>query len=107
MQGEGERLKGSEARSDSALQTLRERLRELEGEKGGGEAGKMVSEFQTEIGRLKKTLSDKVRPQNQCCKHTHMLSTGGVPAGIAEPTGGQSGRGGGYKAESHQPRRDG
>ena len=70
MQGEVERLKGSEARSDSALQTLRERLRELEGERGGGEAGKMVSELQTEIGRLKKTLSDKVRPQNQCCKHT-------------------------------------
>ena len=55
-----ERLRGSEARNNTALQSLRQRLTELEGVRCGEETQQRLSELHTEVGRLKKALHEKV-----------------------------------------------
>ena len=55
-----ERLRGSEARNNTALQSLRQRLTEMEGARGGENSQQRLSELHTEIGRLRKALHEKV-----------------------------------------------
>ena len=55
-----ERLQGSEARNNTALQSLRQRLTEMEGARGGEDSQQRLSELHTEIGRLRKALHEKV-----------------------------------------------
>ena len=72
LQGEVERLRGSEARNNTALQSLRQRLTELEGASRGGEEMRL-SELHTEIGRLKKTLQQKVK-KLKTLKNSYVVS---------------------------------
>ena len=64
IQAEVERLRGSEARNDTALQSLRQRLTEMEGARGEEDTQRKVLQLHTETGRLKKALQEKVNSQS-------------------------------------------
>ena len=59
FQSEVERMQQSSARSSTTLQSLRQQLAEAEERKQTSSSG--LAELQTEIGRLRKELKDKVR----------------------------------------------
>lgn len=59
FQSEVERMQQSSARSSTTLQSLRQQLAEAEERKQTSNSG--LAELQTEIGRLRKELKDKVR----------------------------------------------
>jgi len=59
FQSELERMQQSSARSSTTLQSLRQQLAEAEERKQTYNSG--LAELQTEIGRLRKELKDKVR----------------------------------------------
>ena len=59
FQSELERMQQSSARSSTTLQSLRQQLAEAEERKQTSTSG--LAELQTEIGRLRKELKDKVR----------------------------------------------
>ena len=59
FQSELERMQQSSARSSTTLQSLRQQLAEAEERKQTSSSG--LAELQTEIGRLRKELRDKVR----------------------------------------------
>ena len=58
MQTELERVQQSSARTSTMLQSLRQQLAEAEDRKQSSSSG--LAELQTEIGRLRKELKDKV-----------------------------------------------
>lgn len=58
LQSELERVQQSSARTSSTLQSLRQQL--AEAEDGKQSSGSSLAELQTEIGRLRKELKDKV-----------------------------------------------
>ena len=69
-----ERLQTSEAKSSTVIQSLRQRLTEVEGGRGGEVAGQRLSELHTEIGRLKKALQEKVKCPSSIYTHNEILT---------------------------------
>ena len=63
FQSELEKMQQSSARSSTTLQSLRQQLAEAEERKQTSSSG--LAELQTEIGRLRKELKDKVRLVNK------------------------------------------
>ena len=72
VQSELERLQQSEAKSSTAVQSLRQQLAEIE-EGRGEEAGQRLPELHTEIGRLKSTLKKKVNMYTIQCAMLHYM----------------------------------
>lgn len=75
FQSELERMQQSSARSSTTLQSLRQQLTEAEERKQTSSSG--LAELQTEIGRLRKELRDKVRSTIQCKIFTEELGCSG------------------------------
>lgn len=71
IQREVERLQQSEARNNTAIQSLRQRLTEVEDGNGGAGTGQSLTKLQTEIGRLKKALNEKVAVKRYIIYHIY------------------------------------